>query len=192
MKTVIGKTHFFARSAICAALGFALITGAASVSHAQEKSSEFASTTFDLGVVVSDIEESVDFYTKALGFKELQGFKVGSDFCKEAGLTKGPPLDIKVLALGKEASATHLKLMEVPEVKSKKAKTQYVHSQLGYSYITIEVTNLKKTLARAEAHGVEPIAKGPVQLPEGFPRHLYLAVVRDPDGNPVELIGPLK
>jgi hypothetical protein len=41
--------------------------------------------------------------------------------------------------------------------------------------------------------GVKPIAKSPVLLPESLvPGKMYLTVVRDPDGNLVELIGPKK
>ena len=45
---------------------------------------------------------------------------------------------------------------------------------------------------RLEANGVKPLAKGPVPLPEGFPEGVFLTVVKDPDGNFVELVGPSK
>jgi hypothetical protein len=45
-------------------------------------------------------------------------------------------------------------------------------------------------LKRLEKAGVKPLAKGPVALPEPLPQGIYLTVVRDPDGNIVELVGP--
>ena len=62
--------------------------------------SEFATPTIDLGVVVSDIEKAVAFYTKAIGFTEVTGFGVPADFAKDAGLTDGKELKIRVLTLG--------------------------------------------------------------------------------------------
>ncbi len=154
--------------------------------------SEFARQTIDIGVVVSDIEKAVDFYTNAIGFKELDGFKVPADFATDSGLTQNQPLDIRVLALGEEESATRLKLMQLPGVKSKKSDNTVIHSQLGVSYITIFVTDTNAALARLKKAGVAVAAKGPVELPKGFPAGVYLTVVKDPDGNIVELVGPKK
>ena len=66
---------------------------------------EFARTTIDLGVVVSDVEKSVEFYTKAIGFTEVKGFSVTADLAADGGLTDRQPLDIRVLVLGEEKTA---------------------------------------------------------------------------------------
>jgi len=153
---------------------------------------EFARTTIDLGVVVSDVEKSVEFYTKAIGFTEVKGFSVTADLAADGGLTARQPLDIRVLVLGEEKTATRLKLMEVPGVDSKKSDNSFIHSQLGYSYLTISINDTNAAMARLTKAGVEPIAKCPVELPENLAPGVFLTVVRDPDGNIVELVGPKK
>lgn len=175
------------RLAVAALLSLVCAHG---VSDAKGAEKEFSRTTIDLGVVVSDIKKSVEFYTKSVGFTEVQGFQVPGDFCQEAGLTDGTMLDVHVLVLGEGESATKLKLMQLPGVKSKKSDNEHIHSQLGYSYITIFVTDTNAALARLKTTGVAPVAKGPVELPKGLPQGVFLTIVRDPDGNLVELVGP--
>lgn len=151
---------------------------------------EFAATTIDLGVVVSDVDKAVAFYTKAIGFKEVEGFSVPADFAGDAGLTDNQALDIRVLVLGDDETATKLKLMTVPGVSSKKGDNAFIHSQRGYSYITVMINDTTAALERLKKAGVKPLAKGPVALPKPLPQGVYLTVVRDPDGNIVELVGP--
>jgi catechol 2,3-dioxygenase-like lactoylglutathione lyase family enzyme len=181
-------TNNFLRVALCGAL-MLLAAGRAAAAEAK---SEFARTTIDLGVVVSDVAKSVKFYTDAIGFAEAPGFSVPADFCADAGLTDSHKLDIRVLVLGEGDSATKLKLMQVPSASSKKTDNAYIHSQLGYRYLTIYVADTDAALERLKKAGVKPVAKGPVPLPPGFPAGMALVVVRDPDGNLIELIGPKK
>lgn len=162
------------------------------VARSEQPAGEFARSTIDLGVVVSDVEKAVKFYTEAIGFTEVQGFSVSGPFCADSGLTDGAPLKIRVLVLGEEESATKLKLMELPKVNSKKSNNKFIHSQLGFSYITVFVNDTAAALKRLEKAGAAPIAKGPVPLPKGLPEGVFLTVVRDPDGNMVELVGPKK
>ena len=147
----------------------------------------FSKPTIDLGVVVSDVEKSVKFYTEAIGFQEKQGFQVPGDFAKDAGLTSGPMLDIRVLALGSGSDATQLKLMQV-EASSKPSDNTVIHSQLGFSYLTIHVADMKSSLEKLKKAGVTTVAKTPIEIP--FAPGVYLTIVRDPDGNLVELVGP--
>ena len=138
---------------------------------------------------MGDLEKAVKFYTEAIGFKEVPGFSVPATFATESGLTDNKKLDIRVLVLGEGAGATKLKLMKV-EGESKKSDNTYINSQLGFSYLTIVVKSTDKALARLSKAGVKPIAKGPVALPENLNPALSLTIVRDPDGNLVELVGP--
>ncbi len=173
---------------LCGFLG--LCAGSPVTAAAEE--SEFASTTIDLGVVVSDVQKSVDFYTKAVGFTEVEGFSVPADFGGDSGLTDKQPLKIRVLVLGQGETATKLKLMQVPGVMIRKADNQFIHSQYGFSYITISINDTTAALERLTKAGVKPLAKGPVALPEPLPQGVYLTVIKDPDGNFVELVGPKK
>ena len=152
----------------------------------------FARHTIDLGVVVSDLEKSLAFYKGVVGMTELDGFKVGGDFPKKVGLTDGAGLDIHVLVLGEGEDATKLKVMQVKSQKpAKTLKQRHIHTQTGFSYLTIFVTDVDAVLERAKKAGVKPYAQSPQRLPEGLPQDVCLLMLKDPDGNFVEIVGPL-
>ncbi len=190
----MAATYRWVRWSVAAMLGSVVLAGGWYATRAEKATGkgEFARDTIDLGVVVSDLDAAVKFYTQAIGFREIEGFSVDADFCTDAGLTDHQKLDIRVLVLDDVPSATRLKLMEVPGVKSKKGDNAFIHAQLGYSYLTIQVADGPRALKRLKTAGVKPIAKGPVPLPAELGPGLALTVVRDPDGNLIELIGPTK
>lgn len=150
---------------------------------------DFPRTTIDIGVHVSDIEAAADFYTNVIGFTEVESFDVTAESASAAGLTDGQPLSVRVFVLGEGESATQLKLMEVPGVETLVNDNAYVHSELGFRYLTIFVDDTNEALRRLRAGGHEPVADGPILIGED-PAGDYLTVVRDPDGNLIELIGP--
>ena len=159
-------------------------------SNLQAQDNAFASATIDMGCVVSDVDKAVEFYTKAIGFRELPGFSVPADFASRVGLTNGKKLNIKVLVLGEGAEATRLKLMHVEGERSKKTDNSFIHSQQGFSYLTIKVKDTVKALQRLDKAGIKPIARGSQELPASLAKGIYLTIVRDPDGNLIELVGP--
>jgi lactoylglutathione lyase len=154
------------------------------------RKSDFARTTIDVGIVVSDIEKSVDFYTKGLGFTELSGFDVPGDLGKDVGLTMGEPFHVHVLVLGDDESATKIKLMQFKESKGQPIDNAQIHSAYGMRYLTVFVKDADAAVKRAAEHGAQPLGKGLTPIPENIAPGMGLAVVRDPDGNMVELVGP--
>ena len=150
--------------------------------------SEFARTTIDLGIVVSDVEKSAQFYKNALGFTEVPGFDVSKEMGGDSSLSDYQAFRVRVLVLGDEASATKIKIMEFPEAPGKKIDNQFIHTSLGYSYLTIFVSDTTAAVERAKKAGVLPV-KEPYQLGGG---NFYLTLVKDPDGNIIELVGPKK
>ena len=153
--------------------------------------SNFSRQTIDLGMVVSDIEKSVSFYKQVVGFEEVDGFEVKGSFPKAVGLTDGAPLDVRVLVLGEDESATKLKMMQVDSKKPARTINQpNIHTLTGFSYLTIFVENVDLVMTNAKKHGHEAYAKSPQILPKGFPQDLCLLMLKDPDGNFVEIVGP--
>lgn len=151
------------------------------------QSSPFTSTTINIGCVVSDIDAAVKFYTEAIGFKVVGSFSVDAKLASDVGLTDQKDLNVKVLALGEGASATQLKLMQV-QGESLAQNNDFIHSTLGLSYLTIVVKDIDAAMDRLTSAGAQPVAK-PKQLPG---TELLLVLVRDPDGNLIELIAPVK
>jgi catechol 2,3-dioxygenase-like lactoylglutathione lyase family enzyme len=103
----------------------------------------------------------------------------------DTGLTDNRPFKVRVFALGGEPTATKLKIMTIPGAGSKKVDNQYIGSSLGFRYLTISVSNLTRAMERLQQHGVSPV-KEPYRLGGNN----YLILVKDPDGNTIELIGP--
>jgi len=153
--------------------------------------SEFSSLAIDLGISVSNADTSVKFYTEVLGGTEVPGFEVPGDYCKDAGLTDGTSVKVRMIVLGEGATSTKLKLIEFPKDTPKKNDNRTVPSELGYRYLTIGVNDMNPILKRIEKAGVKAVGKTPMALPKGFP-DAYLLIVRDPDGNLIEFVGPKK
>jgi lactoylglutathione lyase len=160
----------------------------ASAQDPQPEQSEFLKPTIDLGCVVSDIDASVKFYTEAIGFKVTGGFVVEPDFAAKTGLTDHKKLDVKVLTLGEGEGVTNLKLMQF-DGESAKSKNDHINTTLGFSYITVFVSSTDDAMARLTKAGVKPIAE-PAVLPDYLDPSMALTIIRDPDGNLIELVGP--
>jgi lactoylglutathione lyase len=120
----------------------------------------------------------------------VKGFSVPGAFCEDAGLTDGKPLTIRVFVLGEGESATKLKLMQL--AGAKKNDNQFITNEYGFRYLTIFVSDTTAAMERLTKAGIKPLGKGPVAIPKEIAPSTFLTVVRDPDGNLVELVGPKK
>lgn len=149
--------------------------------------SDFTSAIVDIGIVVSDIDKAVEFYRDGLGFTEMRGFDVPESMGADAGLSDNKPFHVHVMKLDDSKNATAIKLMQFKDAPGIKTKNDFIHTTLGVSYLTIHVSDITTAVERAAKAGAKPLAKGPILLPRG---DTYLAVVRDPDGNMIEFVGP--
>jgi len=147
---------------------------------------EFSRTTIDIGLVVSDVEKAAKFYTQALGFTETGSFEVAAQMASDTGLTNNKSFKVRTFTLAKEPTATNLKIMQI--AGSRAVDNQYISSSLGFRYLTVFVTDLAKVVERLKQNGIAPV-KPPYHLSGG---NNLLILVKDPDGNIIELIGPMQ
>ncbi|MDX1968763.1 MAG: VOC family protein [Planctomycetaceae bacterium] len=150
----------------------------------------YASTTIDLGTVVSDLEKSAKWYTEVLGMKELPSFEAPGEFAGKIGLSNKLSFKVRVFTLGEGEHATKLKLMQFKTSPGARVDQTFIHSSYGFRYLTLFVSDMDASIKLAAEKGAKPIGTGVTPLPEGFPEGIFIAVLRDPDGNFVELVGP--
>ena len=148
----------------------------------------FTKPRIDIGIVVKNSDNSVKFYKEALGFIELQPFNVSAEFSTKAGLTDGKPLNVRVLSIGKGKNLTHLKLMQISDTKTLESQNSFIHSQFGFRYLTLFVVDLNKVLQRVSLFRPKVLVRPAVRI-EAEQNNTYLALIADPDGNIIELIG---
>ncbi len=149
--------------------------------------SEFFSTTIEIGVVVSDIEKSLDFYTNVIGMRKVGEFDVNEEFGNSSGLTGGVPFHVNILKLEDSPNATQWKLMSF-EKDAAHPLSKYIQDDTGIQYVTINVTSLTPFLERIKKYHIKLLGDTPVPLDAN--RHFVL--ISDPDGTIIELIGPLE
>jgi catechol 2,3-dioxygenase-like lactoylglutathione lyase family enzyme len=120
--------------------------------------------SFDLGMLVSDINRSLDFYQGTLGLKYIE---------------ERPSMfgTMYRLRFGK----SDLKLIKPDRLPPKGPIG--IGNQLGFRYITFRVRNLSELCASLKSKGVEFA----VEEKEARPG-VSLAMVKDPDGNIVEFV----
>jgi catechol 2,3-dioxygenase-like lactoylglutathione lyase family enzyme len=148
---------------------------------------EFSKGVIDVGMVVKDADRTAAFLTNAIGFKEVKGFSVTPDLGRKIGLIDGHAVEVRVFKLTEGDQSTAIKVLCFPKAENKPADQKYIHSTLGFRYFTLYVKDMTKALERLKAANVKPIGETPMDLGGGT----YITVVRDPDGNFFELIGPM-
>ncbi len=165
-----------------------LLAGAAFCSaRAAEAENAFSKGVIDVGMVVKDANRTAEFLTNAIGFKEVKGFSVTPDLGRKIGLVDGHAVDVRVFKLTEGDQATQIKVLCFPKAENKSPDQKYIHSTLGIRYFTLYVKDMTKALERLKAAKVKPIGETPHDLGGGT----YITVLRDPDGNFFELIGPM-
>lgn len=154
-------------------------------SEAAFSQSNFSSKVINIGVVVADLNRSIDFYVNGIGMTKASGFTLDKDFTKRSGLSGGIPFSITVLKLENSPEATEFKLMSF-EKKAEHRKPTFVQDDLGIQYITINVKSLKPIIERLTKLNIKFLGSTPTILN----KDMHFLLVQDPDGNFVELIGP--
>lgn len=149
---------------------------------------EFSSSQIGVGVVCDDLDESLDFYLKVIGMKQVNDFDVPEAFARKSGLSDGVPFHVKVLALDESGKGNVWKLMSFGE-KRKHKKSTFIQDDLGMQYITIHVSSMAPLLKRIKEHEVELLGETPVPLASD--PHRQFVLIQAPEGTIIELIGPM-
>lgn len=149
--------------------------------------SNFSSKLIGVGVVVSDLERSLDFYVNGIGMVKTGGFDLDKDFTKRSGLSNGVPFSVTVLKLEDSPEANEWKLMSFGK-KASHPEQKFIQDDVGMQYITIHVNALEPVMARLKERDVPFLGSTPTRLND----NLHFLLVQDPDGNFVELIGPME
>ena len=145
----------------------------------------FSKSAIGVGLVVEDLEKSIDFYTNVIGMVKTSEFSVSKEKCTELGLTDSYQLNVTILKLEDSEEASEWKLMSLG-TKAKHPKQKFISDDTGMQYITLMVNHLQPILDRVDKHGIEILSSKPSQLEE----NRFFLLVQDPDGTFIELIGP--
>lgn len=149
--------------------------------------SNFSSNLIGLGVVVSDLEQSLDFYVNGIGMVKAYDFTINEEFSERSGLSDGVPTSVTVLKLENSPEANEWKLMSFGK-KATHPKSEFIQDDTGVQYITINVKALKPVMERLKERNIPFLGSTPTPLNE----NLHFVLVQDPDGIFIELIGPME
>ncbi|MCG6535155.1 MAG: VOC family protein [Syntrophales bacterium LBB04] len=123
-----------------------------------------AKKSLDLGIIISDIQASLNFYQNLLGLK----------FVETVPLWFGT---MHRLRFGE----SDFKLIDPKKVPP--SGVVGLETQLGFRYVTFVIENLSELCAELKNNGIE------FTLPEKELRPgVRIAMVKDPDGNIVEFV----
>ena len=140
----------------------------------------------DVGVVVSDMDRSLDFYTNVMGMTKVGEFRPGQPLVDDLGLTDGKPVHVVFMKFNDEPGAPRYKLVQIEGVVSPPIGESF---KPGLRYLTVFVEDLAPYLKRLEERNIELINKvTPVTMPNGG----QILLFQDPDGALIEVVMPPK
>ncbi len=163
-------------------LGFLVF---ASKSFSVQPPNDFARPSISIGVLVEDLNQSLDFYINVIGMVQVRELTIDSEKAKRMGLSNGDSFNIKFLKLENSENATELKLMSCGR-KTNRLKQQFIPDDNGIRYLTIFVKSINPILDRIRKNSLKTLGETPTMLDE----NRQFVLIQDPDGNFIELIGP--
>lgn len=151
----------------------------------KEVNSEFSSSKISIGMVVSDLEKSLDFYTNVIGMRIVEEINIDTTFGRKSGLSDGKEFKIKLLKLIDIEDAPELKLMSFENLPISPSPI-FIHDDTRIQYLTIFVKSMAPFLKRLKDNKIILLGESQVTLYDG---RLFVCI-QDPDGTFIELIGP--
>ncbi|MBX2889894.1 MAG: hypothetical protein KF734_03140 [Saprospiraceae bacterium] len=141
------------------------------------------SGVLEIGLICSDLSQSLDFYKNIVGMKEIGGFEVEGDFSADIGLSNGKAFNVRRLKLVNSPSATILKLACCSD--STAIRTTHASALPGMRYLTFEVASTQIIKENLQRSGIPLLGKTPIDMGDGT----ELLMCQDPDGVFVEIVG---
>lgn len=136
------------------------------------------------GIVVSDAERSIEFYTGLLGFEIKKDMLESGDYIDNFSALEGAVVRTVKMTLGNGDMVELLCYQTHPEVPDMDRPI----TRIGCSHIAMTVDNLDDTYERLVNAGV--VFNSPPQYsPDGFAKVTFC---KDPDGSLIELVEELK
>jgi len=139
-----------------------------------------------VGLTVSDMERSVDFYTHVLDFEKTSDHVVGGPAYEALNGVSGARLRVVRLRLGEE----YLELTEYVTSRGRSAPADSRSNDRWFQHVAIIVSDMDRAYARLQEFKVRQASTAPQLLPKTIPsaagiRAFYF---RDPDGHPLEIL----
>lgn len=139
-----------------------------------------------VGITVTDIDRSVDFYSRVLTFeKESEREVAGSEYERLYGLF-GLRLRIVRMRLGEE----RIELMQFFAPGGRPYPADSRSNDRWFQHVAIIVSDMERAYARLREHKVQHASPGPQRLPDSNPNAggIEAFYFRDPDGNHLEVL----
>lgn len=139
-----------------------------------------------IGLTVSDLDRSVEFYTKVLPFEKVSEFEAHGEAWERATGVFGVRLRTARLRLGGEA----IELTEYLAPQGAAAPADSRSNDRWFQHVAIVVSDMDAAYKHLRAHKVRHASTGPQTLPGWNPNAggIKAFYFRDPDGHPLEVI----
>jgi catechol 2,3-dioxygenase-like lactoylglutathione lyase family enzyme len=156
------------------------------VLYSSETSAQLVKSVDTIGMTVSDMDRSVEFFSKVLSFEKVSDVEVvGSEYERLQGLF-GVRMRIVRMRLGDE-------LIELTEYLAPKGRAIPMDSRSNdqwFQHIAIVVSDMDKAYQQLRAHKVRHTSTGPQRIPDWNKAAAGIKAFyfKDPDGHNLELI----
>ena len=133
------------------------------------------------GLIVSDMEKSVDFYVNKIGFQVLQDFWDGSEGINNLAGTSG--MNVHMVKM-KSPDGSVIELLKYYGDEVSYERNYNKLYSVGEAHIAIQVKNAKEFFNHCHKNGIETLSE-PIKSNEGI---AYVFFIFDPDRYRVEVV----
>ncbi len=139
-----------------------------------------------VGLTVSDMDRSVDFYTTVLDFRKVSDDERVGPAIEELSGVFGARVRVVRLRLGDET----LQLTEFLAPRGRPAPVDARSNDRWFQHVAIIVSDMDRAYARLRQFKVQHASTGPQLLPKSIPNAAGIRAFyfRDPDGHPLEIL----
>ena len=139
-----------------------------------------------IALTVSDIDRSLDFYTRALGFNVVEDLIFDeSSYSKLASI---PPTKVRLVTL--QLGDEFIELVQYLDLAAKPMPTDSQSNDLWFQHMAIVVKDIDLAYDRLRSHSIEAISDRPQTIPDDNPMAAGVRAFkfRDSDRHGLELI----
>ena len=156
------------------------------IQHAHAEPASRVSAVDSVSLTVSDMERSVEFYTRVLTFEKVADREVASEEYEHLFAVFGLRLRSVRLRLGDE----YIELVQFLAPRGRPFPVDSQSNDRWFQHVAIIVSDMRAAYSRLRSFNVEHASSGPQRLPDWNPNAggIEAFYFRDPDGHYLEVL----